>query len=160
LRYGFNISNWIFRNLPFKRRTEASHKWIESLLAPLQELVDDFKAVSDDLDNKVKFSGQQKSLAFLLNNLFDNTDRRIRVETVSDIKPPVVMWHDSELDEGAILWHDSESSAAPIIWHDSEQTPYNYRVIVPASLSGDAVQITAWVNRYNIATKTFIIIYE
>ncbi len=160
MNYNYNISTWITRNLPQLRKVTSIQVWLSVLLTPLQTLANDFKAVSDDLDNKVKYSGQQKLLAHILNNLFDNSLRRIRIETVSDRYPAVVLWFDSELPEGPIIAHDFESYTGPLLVHDAELSPFNYRVIVPVSLSASETQIIAWVNRYNTATKTFIIQYE
>lgn len=159
--YSWNIGNWIPRRLPFKRRTDIAIAWLKALLSPLQEKADEFSTACTDWDYRVMYSSQQKVFAALLNKQFDSTSKRIRVETVSDLISPVVLYHDTELPEASVLYHDSETEPEPVIInHDSEDAAaVDFRVFVPTSLSGIEDRIMAWVNQYKLADKQYEIIY-
>jgi hypothetical protein len=162
--YTWNIKSWLARYLPFRRRTEEplALQWV--FLAPLQDLADELADKAVVLDFQIKYSSQQKVLEGLLNRLFDPANNRIKVQTISDLVPDVVLYFDNELEPfPQVLYFDGETMAfdAPILYHDSEEEAMaDYRVIVPASLSGDEAKLRAWINRYNLADKNYIIEYE
>lgn len=159
--YSWNIANWVPRMLPLKRRTEFTIAWLVACLSGVQVLVNDFSTKCQEWDFRVLYNSQQKVLSALLNKLFDATSKRIRVETIADIIPPMIVYHDSELPEAPVVYFDSESAPMDVIInHDSESaSALDFRVFVPSALSGLEEQIKAWINRYVLADKQYEIIY-
>ncbi|MCO5253347.1 MAG: hypothetical protein M9892_03160 [Bacteroidetes bacterium] len=162
--YAWNLKNWLWRYLPSRRRREDVVALHYVFLAPQQQLADDLANRSADWDFRIKYSSQQGVLASLLNRLFDPVEKRIKVQTIADLAPEVVIYHDGEVDPlPQVLYHDGENEDynSPILYHDSETDGFpDYRVVVPAALSGEEDRIRAWVARYNLADKIFVVEYE
>jgi hypothetical protein len=160
--YNWNIRQWLGRFLERGRRGEQMVAFIWSLLAPLQDIADDFAAKAHFWRSNVIYNSQQGVLQSALNSLFDATDRRIRVVTLGDLFPDITLYYDNELEpREVIVSFDGEDFEAPVIYHDSETDGQaDYIVFVPTELSALEAQIVAYVNRYNLADKTFLIEYE
>lgn len=157
LNFNFNISSWINKILPLQRKTTVNISWLNALLTPLKTAQTDLETLYADLDFKVKFTAQQRVLASLLNKLFDPTDKRIRIATISDLLPEVLVYFDNESPDGHLLYFDSESADGPFINFDSEENEYDFIVYVPTALTADEEKIKAWVRLYS--SKPFQIIY-
>lgn len=157
LNFNWNIENWINKMLPLERKTPINMSWIKALLSPLQTLQDLFAAKCTDLDFKVKYSAQQKVLGGMLNKLFDPTDKRIYIETISDLVPDVLIDFDDESTDAPLLDFDDESSDGVLLDFDDEEGDYDFNVYVPAALAGDEDKIKSWVRLYS--SKRFQIIY-
>lgn len=159
LDFNWNISSWLNKVLPKERKTTINVSWLNALLSPIQTMADTFATKCLDWDFKIKYNSQQKILEGLLNKLYDSSLRRIRVETIADLAPPVILYHDAEEPTGPVLYFDGESADGPILMHDGEESAYDFRVLVPTSLTSSEAQIKSWINRYKLADKTYIIIY-
>jgi hypothetical protein len=160
--YSWNIKSWLGRFLPGRRREESMLAFIWALLAPLQDVVDDFASRAVAWRFRVRYSSQQLVLVSLLNKLFDPVDRRIRVVTVGDLAPEVILYFDGEFDPiDDVVYHDGEPDEAPVVYHESELDGLaDYIVYVPSGLSGEEDRILSWIGRYNLADKIFILEYE
>jgi hypothetical protein len=160
--FDWNIKEWLGRFLDRKKRKSEPKALIWSLLAPMQDIVDEFAELALFWRRNTLYNSQQGVLQALLNNIFDNTDRRIRVVTLGDLFPDIIIYHDLEVEpEEVILEFDSENTEGPIIYHYSESDGLpDYIVFVPTALSGEEDRIKGYVNRYNLADKTFLIEYE
>ena len=159
--YAWNIENWIPKRLPLKRRTAITIAWLKACLSGVQSLAYQFNVKCQEWDFRVKYNSQQKVLASLLNKLFDPTSKRIRVETISDLTHPVVLYFDSEIPEASDIYFDSETDPEDDIltFISEDAAQKDFRVFVPTALSSSEEQIKAWIRRYILADKQYEIIY-
>lgn len=159
--YSWDIESWINRRLHKKRRTVKHIAWLNALLSPLQTIANEFSSKCQEWDFRIKYSSQQKVLASLLNKIFDPSLARIRVVTITDLMPPVILYDDIENPDHPIVYDEDEGIQGPILYDEDEMdSAYDFKVIVPASLSGSENRIRAWVERYRIGSKNYTIIYE
>ena len=160
--YAWNLKNWLWRYLPARRRREDVVALHYALLAPQQQVVTEFANKAAVLDFRIKYSSQQEVLKSLLNKLFDPAEKRIKVQTIGDLAPEVVVYFDAEVELlPQVLYFDNEVDNAPVLYHDSETDGFaDYRVVIPSALSAEEAWIRAWVARYNLADKIFVIKYE
>jgi len=151
MNYDWDIRDWVERNLRSFFRRAFWIAWFYALLKPVEDLHALFKAWSDETDFNTKYSSQQIVLAHLLNDLYDPTNRLIRVETVSDGKVVPFIKQPAEILPQVYVYQPSE--ATPLyIWQWTElYDGVNFRVMVPTALSADVPKITARVRMYALA---------
>jgi hypothetical protein len=150
MNYDWDIRDWVERNLRSFFRRAFAIAWFYALLKPLEDMHAEFKSQSDEIDFNTKYSSQQIVLAHLLNDLYDPTNRLIRVETVSDGKIQPVFYQPSE-NKPVYFYQPSEGN--PVYFWQPEEIydGINFRVMVPTALSADVPKITARVRMYALA---------
>lgn len=160
LNYNFNVRRFIEQQLPPKWRQTRYIAMLYSWLKPVETLLGKFLLRNTDLDYRNKYSSQQKSLTILLNNLFDNTDRRIRVQTISDSNPNSFIYFNSEGEPAEYDYFYSEGEPAEYDYFYSESIAAGGIVYVPLALQSNEEQIKAWVRFYIFSGINFKIVYE
>src|SRR3989337_2848328 len=120
MNYDWDIRDWVERNLRSFFRRAFWIAWFYALLKPVEDLHVLFKAWSDETDFNTKYSSQQIVLAHLLNDLYDPTNRLIRVETVSDGKDKVKLWYKAESQPPTYTYFAAEAEPPAHIWYEDE----------------------------------------
>ena len=159
--YDWNIRKWIEQMLPFFFRKVWLIAFIYSMLAPLQALFDDFIAYKKTIEQKLKYNSQQIVLTNLLNNIFDNSSRRIRIETSND---KLTNEYDYLIDDAGA---DTGFDFMIVDGVDAEYSymladyvsDIDFTVYVPISLSASEAQIKARIDFYLLASKKYSINY-
>lgn len=160
MNYNWDIRAWIERTLPYFLRSTALVAWLYVLLKPLETLHGYFIITANDIDTKLRYNSQQKVFAAVLNNLFDNSARRIYVTTDSDYNPTAVVFSESESNATMVVFSESEPDATAIIYSDLEVEKAGYFTVhVPTSLSSKEAEISQWVKYYKLAGTEFTIKY-
>jgi hypothetical protein len=162
MKYSWNIRLWIEKTLPWFMAMPTRIAWLYVLLKPLENIHARFTSLNTDLDLKVKYSSQQLLFAAVLNKIFDNGLKRIRVQTDSDSLPVIYVKFKAE-DVVPQLYSYLKSEAKPVkyIYNKSEyDNTAGFTVYVPNSLSGIEPRIRGWIDYYKLAEKTYTIIYE
>jgi hypothetical protein len=135
------------------------------LRAFLRVLLRPFQFISDALDvylfnmrQKLRYDGRVIYLEHVLNNQFDNTERRIYIadSLVSNTTPPV-LYRKSEGQPSVILYRKTESEPSIRLYRNSEISTLDFTIFVPSSLLNSITkhQIRVLVNYYKIAGKRF-----
>jgi hypothetical protein len=119
---------------------------------PIKELNVEFKLWKDRLDYDLRFNGQTINLEHVLNDLFDNSSRRIYIQDTSIVNYVYV----SNKIEGSgrlYLSNKSETTAPDVYFENrTEQTnQIHFKVMVPSSLGFSVIQMKALVDKYKIA---------
>ncbi|KAB2918675.1 MAG: hypothetical protein F9K23_00630 [Bacteroidetes bacterium] len=158
--YLWNIRDWIERVLPYFLRDAKNIAWLYVLLNPVETLHGFFLSTAGELDYKLKYNSQQKVLAALLNNVFDDTLRRIYIVTNSDGSPVYYLYKIVEGEPPLYVYKTSESASPRYVYTIPEQiVSGQFTVYVPAALSVSESLIIARVNYYKLAGTTFTIKY-
>lgn len=160
--YAWNIRNWLGRIIGRRRNSEEFLSFAFCLLKPVQDLADELASESVRWRRNILYSSQQGVLQSLLNQIFDPTEKRIKVVTIADLVPDVIIYHDGEVEPiEQLLYFDVESESSPIVYQDGETDGLaDYKIIVPVLLNSEESKIVFWVNRYNLADKKYQIEYE
>lgn len=172
MNYNWDIVKWIKLVLGSLWATNRA-LLIKCLLAPILRMyndplyptaTDNFIALMDDINNRTRYNSSTKALTALLNKLFDPILNGIYIETVSDdttiyyqplsAETPVGYDRMTQVNiaDGITTGIYYEINIAEFV------TIVDFIVYVPASLTAQQPNITAWVNYYRFASLTFKII--
>lgn len=152
--YEFNITNWVSYLIPKQLRNVHLMAFVNALIAPLQQLNIATNNWTKYIFYQVQFNGQVVMLEHLLNDTFDNTNRRI---TITDGEPTAIptLRNKSEARPTMIIRNGAESGTPNILRPASFARPDF--IINRNGANIDPTKATAIINRYKIAAKTFTI---
>lgn len=152
--YEFNITNWVSYLIPKQLRNQRLMAFVNALITPLQQLNTNANDWANSVFYDVQFNGQVVMLEHLLNDTFDNTDRRI---TITDGEPTLTptLRNKSEARPTIIIRNRIEGGTSNIL------RPTSFAradfIVNPNGANIDPAKATAIINRYKIAAKSFII---
>ncbi|MFN8322171.1 MAG: hypothetical protein U0T74_05885 [Chitinophagales bacterium] len=160
MNFNWNIDTWGVNETPEEIRKEPWLSFVKALLYPVKYLYDLFLPYRAETLKKMRYNSQTIILENLLNDLFDNTLRRIRVITTYDIVGPIYLYEDVE-DKPIWIYDESEYTADPNlvrVWlYENSELGVLYDFIVeaaPGSLTDEQiVRLKATVNYYRLAGK-------
>ncbi|MCF8219399.1 MAG: hypothetical protein K9J21_10515 [Bacteroidales bacterium] len=81
MKYSFSLEKLILRRIPWALRQSQRTAWIKAMHAYLFKLNDEFKQFVLDTKYKLKIDGRKIYLEHYLNDLYDDVQRRIYIET-------------------------------------------------------------------------------
>jgi len=130
--------------------------YLKSIMGGLQYLNDLFYSYISNKKEELKYNGQIINLQKRLNDVFDDTLRRIYIVNVSTI-PIQYLYRVSEFQNDFVYRISESAKNSFIVGRISELTSDNYDFIVyvPLSLSYNVERMIAVVNRYKLSDKTF-----
>ena len=160
----YDIDWFVFANLitpPFLRKLKHVD-WIRTWLNPLEDLSFRFKKIREDAIYRVTHNGQTYSLENVLNDEYDNFDRRIFIEDSFFIEPlyvypeeddrPVVVY--DETQEGVVYVYDEAAFVASefdFVIH----LPIDLQPAGEQDLNNFLIQLRGLVDFYKLASKRY-----
>ena len=132
-----------------------------SQLKPINDVFVDFCVF---IENRLSYTGQVLSLEKLLNDNFDNVDRRIFIECLNAIfSDGVDTFLDSETDiTDTDVYIDSESNPDIVYWFLDLENPedgiFNFNVHIPSGITQSDQLIRALLDIYVITGQNYQII--
>lgn len=159
MKYYFNFFDYIKQAVPFFLRLPKFLAFLESLLAPVQVLNDDFSVYLKDKRKEANFTGQVIYLEHLLNDNFDDVSRRIYIgDGQANVLPPFVF---NKVEQRPLyLYNKSEGADKFYLYNQSEFfTEPDFIVFVPNSILGASLQvlIERRVDQYKQAGKNYAV---
>ena len=132
--------------------------YIKSIMTGLQYIGDLFYTFVVNKKEELKFNGQIIYLTRRLNDVFDDTLRRIYIANVASI-PVQFIYRTSEFADDFVYRISESANDNFIVGRTSEigSSQYDFIVYVPVALTYDVDQMNATVNRYILADKQFTI---
>lgn len=129
--------------------------FINAALAPLRTNYDTFLSFKEDAEYRVKHNGQICYLQKMLNDKFDNSLRRIKVQNV---KPKERLWFYYEQDDKPVFFYNEEDH--PVFFYNPEDyyNEFDFEVLIPTVLADKINQISVQINYYKIYSKNYQII--
>ena len=161
--YTWNILAWVRKYGPVNVFHSEVIDLLSALLQPVVTLYDAFIVFSEEIDRKSKYSSQQGVLRSLLNDLFDVTERRIRIVTLSDAIDEIYINYKAEtLDEEVYIFKKTEVAEDDTFVFTKEELKgiNGFEVYVPSSLQSKEGELRSWIEYYRLADKEYNIIYE
>ena len=160
MNYNLNITQLIADYLPPVLRLPVRKAWLETLLKPLYSLQTAFLAFITQMRYESSLTGQTTILEMYLNNLFDNTNRRIFIEETAITGD---FWYfEAENQADDFLYFEAENQADTYLQFENEDLPASFArftVNVPAVLGIPEAQIRANVDKYKIAGVSYLVVF-
>jgi len=130
--------------------------YIKAIMGGLQYLNDLFYTYISDKKEELKYNGQIIYLQRRLNNVFDNTLRRIYIANVAAI-PVQYAYRNTEFQDNYVYRISESASNNFYLGRISEigSNQYDFIVFVPAALTYNIDQMNATINRYKLIDKDF-----
>ena len=157
--YAWLLAELVRNLLPAYLRQLKRMAWLESLLAPADDIQQDFVRWGQTTLYALDFTGQVISLERRLNDEFDPVLRRIYLSDDAYIQESF-LFRDATTnssEETEFLFYDGTHSSGEAFWlyQDGYAGEVDFYVNVPASLAYDAPRLTALVHQYKMAGKRF-----
>jgi hypothetical protein len=135
--------------------------FLNALLAPLQEVNQRFIDLVGVLFYKTSFNGQVIYLEHLINDAYDNEQRRCYIDDPSGIlQQPLYVYHKYEGQIDPVIYTKAENGTQPIIYGETEDDLLpDFIVYMPADAytSLNEPNLRAIINQYRIAGKRYTI---
>lgn len=154
-----NITQIIKENTPAILLQPIQQKWLEVLLSQIQLLSDEFEEYKTAKLYELNFTGQAISLERLLNNKFDNTQRRITIGKPIIEEP--YFYYDNNTsgydDEFHFLFRDGLTNPSLENWFllpQSNTAQTKFDVLIPQTLynqlqnNNQLLQLIQLINKY------------
>jgi hypothetical protein len=141
-----------------KDNTGSFLYYIKSIMGGLQYLNDMFYSYISNKKEELKYNGQIINLQKRLNDLFDNTLRRIYLANISTI-PIQYLYSITEFQDDYMYSITEAQSNSFIMGSITEigSEQYDFIVYVPVSLSYNSDQMNGIVKKYKLADKNYTI---
>lgn len=166
MNFNWDIDVWAVNETAEEVRKEPWLSYLRAVLKPVKVLYAQFLTYRGDTLKKMRYNSQQIVLQNLLNDMFDNTQRRITVTTIYDIlKPPYV----AQQSENQPLYVSTQAETDlddDLIVYISQQSELgvNYDFIVECAdgslTANQEIRLKAIVNYYRLASKKPLFIYD
>lgn len=167
MNFDWDIDLWAVNETPSEIRKEPWTIFLRALLNPVKYLYALFLPYRAETMKKLRYNSQQIVLENLLNDLFDNTLRRITVTTTYDVVKPPYLYQDSE-NKPLYVFTEAEYIADPtlqrVYLHQVSELGILYDFIVECAAgsltANQETRLKAIVHYYRLASKKPLFIYD
>jgi hypothetical protein len=161
--YWFDKAKLIKRLTPPRWRTKFNLSWYESLLTGIDYSLDEFNSTKDNANRLLSYNGQTCYLELMLNDFFDPTLRRIKIE--HEDSDAVYLYKESEGQAPYYLYRESETGITQTYLYNEDEAStllsnFDFRVVAPISLSISANQMRANIDKYKLAGCIYTITFS
>ena len=154
MNYNINISTMCEMLIPRVLRKPRIKAFIKSIIAPIQTLNDQFNTWSLSVRRKLSYNSQVIYLEKLLNDIFDNTSRRIYVQTTNQ-SIDLELYNTEEGIVKQYISNASESSESIYIFNNDEVISYDFIVYIPLDIITQSTRVSGFVNSLKLAGIRF-----
>lgn len=160
----YNIDHYRYtaQTLPIKRRTTKMLQWLMCLIYPIVELHTNFIQYRDRTNYKLEHTAQVFSLEDVLNDSFDNEQRRIYIDDGVYTFP---VWFYDRTTNKPVHFEDRPSTA-PVRFYDRStlaQIDVDFTVVLPIPINlpdAEMIRLKALIDFYRLPDKTYTVTYE
>lgn len=125
--------------------------FVRAALSPLNVKRNEFYSFFDSIKYDLTFNGQVIMLEHLLNDKFDNEERRIYIEDAIQI-PELLLYNISENNELKYIYNKLESKPATYLYNKLEyDNEFDFTVFVPSDISDYLIEMNFLLNKYKLA---------
>lgn len=156
-----NYADYITKLLPVFLQKERFIAWVSALVSPLQTLHDLYVNYAQTVRYRLSLTGQVIYLEHYLNDLFDNSQRRIYIEDASELLLPPYLYN-KPTPHGTQIYIKNKSEGGDKFYLRNRaeyNNQANFIVWVPAELEPQNAEhlFRAAVNRYKQAGAIYSI---
>ena len=154
----FNLNQIIEENISPRLRKTFILEFFKVVCSPLQLNYNSFYQFYNDKKYELIFNGQVVYLEHLLNDQFDNVNRGIYITDSPQFDDDVVLFNESENNEETVFYNESEGEPSVVFYNEAEvQTWPDFIVNVPSAVVFNEIKMKAYLNKYKLASKNYII---
>ncbi|MEJ1242104.1 hypothetical protein WBG78_28410 [Chryseolinea sp. T2] len=159
--YRYDLKKLVRRLMPVRWRNPRNLNWYECLLSGMNYSMDRFEAYKEDALRRLSYNGQTCYLEKFLNDVYDNTQRRIQIK---HDESSGVFWYNEDEGQAPIYIYNESESGTTYLYNEGEDfgalpDGIDFRIVAPASLSSKESQMRADVKKYALAGKTFDFVF-
>lgn len=133
--------------------------YLRSMLAPVQVISDDLLLLQNNTINFLQYTGQNMALTEYLNDLYDESLRRIFIteNNISSIDPVVLYQTGETTTDIMAMFLTGEAAVVPVSMYKTREVllDSNFTINIPTSILYDAFIMTNQVRNYVEASKNF-----
>lgn len=158
--FGIDFEILIKRILPTTKRNAWHIDWLMSMTKGLQTLYTSFLAYREESLKQLSYNSQTLIFNKLLNDVCDNTLRRIYIDNTFDNKIRTHLFDKTE-NESIIYLYDKSEGKEPTYLYDTSEIgeDTDFIVFVPTELTNKEAQVRALVNKYKLSSTQYTIEY-
>ena len=155
--FNIDLDRFVTLLLPIPLRKAKMIQWLFALIAPSKQLYDLFKQYRKNTNYKLEHTPQVYSMQNVLNDTFDNTERRIYIK--DGIYKSPVRFYDRSNDSPVHFYDRSDDQ--PVRFFDRADLlvlDLDFIVMIPAALvlgQSDMIHLKALVDYYRLPDKTY-----
>lgn len=164
--YNNDWNHFLISNLPFEERKPKTIKWLNVILKPIVRLHLEFLAFRNQALYKVNHNSQICYLQAVLNDSFDNIQRRIIIRNAVLREP--LWFYEPEENKPVKFYEDSDNK--PVYFREEWELlgdGADFTVLVPIELKPNTIQeenaflikMRAQLDYYKLFVKNYIILW-
>lgn len=152
--FDFNIKLFTKRNLPTRKRGESHIDLLSVLLFGIKTVFNDFTSFRTATLKEMSYNSQTIILEKALNDIHDNSLRRIFIDNTFDNKVQVRIFQRSE-DNPLFVFQRSENKPVTLFNRSEFDVDFDFVVFVAVALSDIQDQIASTTSFYKISSTRF-----
>jgi hypothetical protein len=155
-RYIVNFAKFVTERIPLEFRFDDVIAFVNVIVSPIVAIYNKLLSFRDSILYKLTITPQVCKLEKMLNDRYDNGDRRIYIVDGSEYLP-LFLFTKPEL-QPVFIYRKSETSKPKTFLNlkgEVSQFTFDFVVFVPVDVSFDENEMSALLNYYKLATKFF-----
>lgn len=144
--YNINFEKFVQERLPGDLRQLITTAWLLVLVTPVRYLHAQFLSFRSNVERDITITGSVRILRFWANHFFDPTEQRITIED----------YVNNDIDY-IYLDADNQPLYLPEFLSASN---YDFEVCVPIEYEVYEVQIRAYLDKYKLVTKSYLLTFK
>ncbi|WP_107039978.1 hypothetical protein [Brumimicrobium mesophilum] len=154
----FDVNNIVENNISPRLRKVFTLAFFKACASPLVVSFSTFYQFYEDKKYELLFNGQVIYLEHLLNDQFDNINRGIYITDAPQQADQIVLYNENENNEETVIFNIPENEPPIVTYNYSEMLAWpDFIVNIPSSVVFNQTQLKAYVNKYKLAGKNYII---
>ena len=141
--------------LPIDLRLEVHGAFVEVMKNVLQPLYTNFYDYFNQKKYELTFNGQVILLEHLLNDYYDNVQRRIHIDDSLE-NSNIYIFNKIEGNEKRYLFNSLENGSKTYLFNKSEiESLKDFTIFIPSSVAFGEVQLKKLVDKYKLPGKSY-----
>ncbi len=149
-----DFNNLINKLLPISKRKPKTTAFLYLLLHPVKAVNILFNQFKTDTNYKLIFNGQIIYLEHYLNDLYDNTQRRIYIQDTANATFNYI-YNRVELQQTLNIYNASENVPVYLINNNEAVEQIDFIVFIPSSISFNEKVVREQIDYYKAAGKKY-----
>jgi hypothetical protein len=157
-KYRIYLPNFIRMLFPGRWQKARLMAWLNAIIAPIKRMNADFDTARDEVLYKLAHGPQVVHIEAVLNDRWDNIDRRIKVEDGAGFEP-LPIYRDAETKTPPYIYKEAEGKPNPYIYQEMEidGVSIDFVIKIPVAIVFDMDELKALVDTYRLAGKVYIV---
>ncbi len=152
--YKINFDKLLLLLLPTFMRKNRLAAFGTVLIAPVKEMYNEFRKQQVKGWYRLNHNGQVFSLRKVLNDHFDNEQRRIQIRDADKYERLYVY---TPVEDKPLFLHDDEEATKYIYTKAECNNEFDFMVVLPGNIDYNLYKMRFLINEYKLATKKYVL---